>query len=138
MLQIDYKEIPPDVVDYSALYESTGWKYSIPVTKGALEISIKNTWFWICAYHKDSLVGIGRLISDGALYAFVCDMIVMPEYQNQGIGSSILRRFKEKCVENEIRRVWLFAGPDKASFYEKYGFEIRPQNMPGMQLTENC
>jgi hypothetical protein len=53
-------------------------------------------------FDEDRLVGIGRLISNGALYALVCNMIVLLEYQNGGIGSSILKMLKDKCAEHNI------------------------------------
>lgn len=55
-----------------------------------------------------------------------------------GIGSSILNRMKNNCIDKQIKRVWLFAAQNKAEFYEKLGFEVRPSNMPGMQLSDNC
>jgi N-acetylglutamate synthase-like GNAT family acetyltransferase len=138
MLDIIYKEVTPSFGDYKNLYTSTGWKYRYPVTEDNLRTALKNTWLWISAYHEDDLVGAGRLISDGALYAFVCDLIVLPEYKNMGIGSSILNRMKKNCIDKQIKRVWLFAAQNKAEFYEKLGFEVRPSNMPGMQLSDNC
>ncbi len=138
MLDIIYKQTTPNLEGYKNLYSSTGWKYKYPVTEENLRTALENTWVWICAYHEENLVGIGRLISDGALYAFVCDLIVLPKYQNMKIGSSILKRLKQICVDKQIKRVWLFAATDRAAFYEQRGFEVRPSNMPGMQLSDNC
>jgi N-acetylglutamate synthase-like GNAT family acetyltransferase len=86
------------------------------------------------SFDDGKLIGFGRLISDGALYALVCDMIVLPEYQNRGVGSTILKMLKEICEEYNIQKVWLFAAPRRSEFYLKNGFEIRPDNAPGMQM----
>jgi hypothetical protein len=40
----------------------------------------------------------------------------------------------QKCKGNNIRDIQLFAAKDKSEFYEKFGFEKRPINAPGMQL----
>ncbi len=69
-----------------------------------------------------------------ALYALVCDMIILPDYQGRGIGTEILKKLKEKCIEQDIQRVWLMAAPGRAEFYEKNGFDIRPDDAPGMQM----
>jgi GNAT superfamily N-acetyltransferase len=61
-------------------------------------------------------------------------MIVLPEYQRQGIGKAILKTLKDKCLENGIQRVWLFAALGRAGFYLKNSFEIRPEDAPGMQM----
>lgn len=60
----------------------------------------------------------------------------MPDHQNKGAGGEILKHLVKKCQETDIKRVWLFAAPEKARFYEKYGFSIRPNEAPGMQLGE--
>jgi N-acetylglutamate synthase-like GNAT family acetyltransferase len=71
---------------------------------------------------RENIAGAGRLLSDGTLYALICDIIVLPDCQNMGIGTEILTRLVKKCQKSNIRRVWLFAAPEKARFYEKHGF----------------
>ncbi len=78
------------------------------LSKEALRLAIDNSRQWVSVCDDNRLIGVGRLISDGALYEFVCDMIVLPEYQNRGIGGSILKMLREKCTEHNIQRVWLF------------------------------
>ena len=131
---IEYRELKPSLIDYRRLFESTGWTASIAISDESLQLAIDNSWHWVSVYDNDSLIGVGRLLSDGGLYAFVCDMIVLPDYQNKGIGASILEILKDKCTKNNIRRVWLFSAPGRTPFYEKNGFEIRPENAPGMQM----
>lgn len=135
-LCIEYKTNPPTWQEYFRLFSSTGWMPVLGISEGDLKRVFDNTWYWITAYQNESIVGCGRLLSDGVLYALICDIIVMPDHQNKGIGSTILENLVKKCNEADIKRVWLFAAPDKARFYEKYGFSIRPNNAPGMQLGE--
>ncbi|AAM04351.1 TPA: GNAT family N-acetyltransferase [Methanosarcina acetivorans] len=131
-----YKESPPTRQEYSLLFSSTGWTQILKISEDDLKKVFENTWYWITAYQERNIVGVGRLLSDGALYALICDIIVMPDHQNRGIGTEILTRLVKKCQESNIRRVWLFAAPEKARFYEKHGFFIRPDEAPGMQLRE--
>lgn len=134
---IEYKPVKPPLYEYKSLFESTGWTSSIAISNDVLKMAIDSSWYWVSAFDNGRLVGIGRLVSDGALYAFVCDMIVLPEYQGQGIGKVILKMLKDKCMENGIQRVWLFAAPGRAGFYLKGGFDIRPEDAPGMQMKKN-
>jgi len=136
MTHIEYKTSPPTWQEYFQLFSSTGWMPVLRISEDDLKKVFDNTWYWITAYQNESIVGCGRLLSDGALYALICDVIVMPDHQNKGIGSTILKQLVKRCKETDIKRVWLFAAPDKAGFYEKYGFSIRPNNAPGMQLEE--
>jgi len=120
------------------LFETTGWNVSYQAAEGELFSAISNSWLTLSVYAEGGeLVGFGRIVSDGTLYAFVCDMIVAPEYKLQGIGSMIMEAMLEKCREAGIRVVWLFSASGKAGFYEKHGFEGRPSTAPGMQLNLN-
>jgi GNAT superfamily N-acetyltransferase len=134
MKLIEYRLSKPTLQEFKALFESSGWTSSIKITDKVLEKAIIESWHWVTAFDAGTLVGIGRLVSDGALYALVCDLMILPEYQGRGIGKAILTMLKEKCLENKIQRVWLFAGPGRSGFYEKNGFEIRSLDAPGMQL----
>jgi N-acetylglutamate synthase-like GNAT family acetyltransferase len=134
MGDITYKESPPTWQEYYQLFSSTGWVQVLKLSKNDLKKALDNTYYWITAYEDDQIVGIGRLLSDGALYALICDLIVIPNRQNEGIGSEILTRLINKCKALNLKRVWLFAAPDEARFYEKHGFSVRPNEAPGMQL----
>jgi len=134
MTDIVYKAAPPTRQEYTRLFSSTGWMQILGVSEDELKRVFDSTWYWITAYQDENIVGAGRLLSDGVLYALICDIIVMPDHQNKGIGSSILKQLVKKCKDSDIKRVWLFAAPGKASFYEKGGFSPRPSEAPGMQL----
>ena len=134
---IEYTSSKPTRSEYRHLFESAGWTSSIAISDDVLQTAIDRSWYWISVYDGERIVGIGRLVSDGALYAFVCDMIVLPDHRNQGIGSEILKRMKAKCTAHNIQRVWLFAAEGKTDFYLENGFDLRPEDAPGMQLKKN-
>lgn len=136
MKGIEYKKSPPTWQEYFQLFSSTGWMPFLKISEDDLKKVFDNTWYWITAYKDQKIIGAGRLLSDGVLYALICDIIVMPEHQSKGIGSTILKQLVNKCQETNIKRVWLFAAPGKAGFYEMYGFSVRPNEAPGMQLIE--
>jgi len=118
-----FKETGPYASAYSKLFESTGWNQVYKADEKDLSTAISNSWYTISAYNvENELFGFGRVISAGILYAFICDMIVAPEYQGQGIGGEILQRLIQKCKDKKIRVLWLFAAPGKSGFSKKYGF----------------
>ena len=61
-------------------------------------------------------------------------MIVLPEYQGQGIGRAILKDLVAKCKAHGIRDIQLFCATGKIRFYERYGFKARPDDAPGMEI----
>lgn len=134
-MSIIYKEnLLPDVENFFILFESTGWNEEYGLDKYEFHRAMGNSWNMCSAYDGEKLVGFGRVISDGKLHALITEMIVLPEYQGQGIGKEILRILTEFCTEAKIRDIQLFSAKGKAGFYEKYGFTRRPENAPGMEI----
>ena len=79
------------------------------------------------------LVGMGRLVGDGAMYWYLQEIIVLPEYQGKGIGKSIVNRLiehiKSTAVPGTRVDVGLTAVKGKESFYEKFGFTANSTGM---------
>ena len=132
---IAYHEQPPPPIDYGRLFETTGWNKSYRVSPQELSQAISESWYVLSAYENGCLVGFGRVISDGVLYALVCDLIVNPTCQGRGIGSTLLAKLIEHCRSEGIRVIWLFAAKGKSPFYAKFGFQERPLDAPFMQMT---
>jgi GNAT superfamily N-acetyltransferase len=96
--------------------------------------AITHSWYMVSAYHDDVLVGFGRIISDGVLHALIIDVIVLPEYQLNGIGRAIMNRLVDECRTSNIKDIQLFCAKGKTVFYEKLGFSRRPDDAPGMEV----
>lgn len=129
---IRYSSHPPDATDFSLLYETTGWAPSGRPTE-IYATALEGSWACCSAYCDDQLVGFGRIISDGMLHAFLTEMIVRPDFKRQGIGGGIVTRLLQRCADAGINDVQLFCAEGARPFYERYGFESRPEAAPGMQ-----
>lgn len=128
-----FKESLPDINAYWELFETTGWNARYKLTQQELGKAISNSWYSNAVYDADKLIGFGRVIADGVHHAFIVDLMIHPDYQNQGLGSQLLDRLVAKCNESGIRDIQLFSAKGKSEFYEKFGFEKRPMDAPGMQ-----
>ncbi|MBY9081414.1 GNAT family N-acetyltransferase [Paenibacillus sp. HN-1] len=128
-----YREHRPSGSEFTGLVESAGWLGIAEKGATQLEEALSNSWYTITAFHDGRVIGMGRIISDGVLQALICDLIIRPDYQGDGVGSGILIRLLERCAEREIPLVQLFAAADKADFYKRFGFEERPAGAPGMR-----
>ncbi len=133
-MNLNYTTSLPDKDQYFKLFESTGWNKNYNLDKEQVFETLLNSWYTISAWDEKKLIGFGRIISDGIMHALILDMIILPEYQNKGIGSSIINKLKEKCFSNKIRDIQLFSAKEKAGFYLKHGFTVRPENAPGMEI----
>ena len=112
---ISFEEILP-------LYEAVGWSnYTTNPTmlKNALEHSL----FLISARDEDGkLVGFLRAVGDGYSILYIQDIIVLPEYQRQGIGTQLLRQTLEHF--KEVYQIILTTDSElkTIAFYEANGF----------------
>jgi ribosomal protein S18 acetylase RimI-like enzyme len=56
----------------------------------------------IGAFDKDKLIGIARALDD-TVYAFICDILVNPNYRGQGIGTKITEELVKQLVKRNIK-----------------------------------
>jgi GNAT superfamily N-acetyltransferase len=133
-MTITLSEQVPDKNEYFSLFVTTGWNEDYKASPDDLERTNQNSWLTISAYDENRLVGFGRVVTDFVLHAMIFDMIVLPDHQGQGIGTMILNTLVKRCKERGIRDIQLFCAKGKREFYELNGFEVRPEDAPGMQL----
>lgn len=77
------------------LYRSVGWTNYLD-RADVLESAFEHSLCVLGAYDGDSLVGFIRAVGDGQTIVFVQDIIVLPEYQRQGIGTLLLQAILDK------------------------------------------
>ncbi|MDE7133011.1 MAG: GNAT family N-acetyltransferase, partial [Lachnospiraceae bacterium] len=98
-----------------------------------VEMALKNGLFNVSAICDGKVVGMGRLVGDGAMYWYLQEIVVLPEYQGKGIGKSIVNRLieyiKSTAIPGTIIDVGLTAVKGKEPFYEQFGFSIRATGM---------
>jgi ribosomal protein S18 acetylase RimI-like enzyme len=90
-------------------------------TTERMDRALKGSSVVVCAWHDDQLVGFARAITDFAWCAYLSQLAVMPQFQNQGIGKSLVTHIM-KAVGEEVSL--LVHSADKAiEFYKSTGFE---------------
>ena len=137
-MAITYQNHPPAQEQFRRLFDTTGWNDEYQATSEQLVQAVANSQFVVAAYDGEQLVGFGRIVSDGILYAMIYDMIVDPAYHRQGIGTQILQMLVQWCDEAHIRDIQLFCARGKRAFYEKNGFVSRSEDAPGMQYRRKA
>ena len=86
--------------------------YDLDKTRTALSRTIN-----ITAYDGQKLVGCLRILSDGCYFGTITELLVLPEYQGQGIGSRLLQLARETTPT----MLYFGAQPGVEGFYEKNG-----------------
>jgi len=135
-MAIDYCVVMPSQQQFWDLFHTTGWNDTYHLSPQELFRAISSNWYVVSVFDGDKLVGFGRVVSDGILHAMIYEMIVLPEYQRQGIGAHILHMLIHRCLEANIRDIQLFCARGKRQFYEKLGFVARADDAPGMQYDD--
>ena len=109
-------------------------------TSEQAEIAIGNGLFNVAAISNGVVIGMGRLIGDGAMYWYLQDIAITPQYQGKGIGRAIVMHLieyvKSTAIPGTQVMIGLSAAKGKDPFYEKLGFVSRPSEAggPGMQM----
>lgn len=81
--------------------------------------AFNNSHTVVFVFDNGSLIGFGRVISDGEYQAAIYDVAILPEYQRKGIGKMIIQYIVKRTPGcNYI----LYAAPGKEAFYEKIDF----------------
>lgn len=119
MIKIDNRKLDDEAV--LALYQAVGWVMHMrdPVKlKRALAQSLKV----LGAFDGDRLVGLIRAVGDGETILFIQDLLVLPNYQRQGIGRQLVKALVDHYPEVRQRVLLTDDQPDTRAFYEKIGF----------------
>jgi GNAT superfamily N-acetyltransferase len=124
----------PTPAEYNLLRKAVGWG---EYTEDVITRSLPNTIYCLCAYEADRIIGMARIIGDGGMVYYIQDVIVLPEYQRQGIGTQMMDKIMayihEHASNNTI--IGLMSAVGKEQFYEKYGFDVRPTDKFGAGMT---
>ena len=72
-------------------------------------------------YDGVSQVGMARVISDYATFAYLCDVFILESHQRHGLGKWLIDCVKTHPELQNLRR-WMLATRDAHGLYEQYGF----------------
>ncbi len=108
-------------IDIKKLYENAGWtSYTQDLPK--LMEALKASLAVVSAWDGEELIGLIRVVGDGAAIIYIQDIIVLASYKRKGIGSRLLKSVLEK-YENVRQKVLLTDDTEETrGFYEENGF----------------
>ena len=109
--------------DVLHLYQAAGWT-NYTNQPQMLEQALSHSLVIYVALDGDAVVGLIRLVGDGFSSVFVQDLIVLPSYQRQGIGRSLMKEALEDYKDAyQVQRV-TEQTEKNLGFYRFMGFEI--------------
>ena len=112
------EDIIPGIKELMNLYEDVEWS---AYTKDSIRLknAIENSLKVLTAWDNDKLVGLIRVVGDNYTIIYIQDILVLQEYQGQGIGSDLLKLILEKY--KSIRQIVLMTDDTEKTinFYRK-------------------
>lgn len=95
------------------------WAEDIPKT--ILEKAIAGS-LCFSLFDRQVQVGFARIVTDGATFAYLCDVYVLEEYQGQGLGTWLIQELQAHPQLAGLRRFMLVTR-DAHRLYERCGFK---------------
>jgi GNAT superfamily N-acetyltransferase len=103
---------------YKYLSEDSYWAKGIPEER--LKKAVENS---ICfgVYQQDKQVGLARVVTDQATFAYICDVFIMEEFRGLGLSKWLIQTIVEHPELQGLRR-WSLATSDAHGLYSQFGF----------------
>ncbi|RSK00241.1 putative acetyltransferase [Streptococcus mitis] len=131
MITIKKQEIVK-LEDVLHLYQAVGWT-NYTHQPEMLEQALSRSLAIYVALDGDAVVGLIRLVGDGFSSVLVQDLIVLPSYQRQGIGSALMKQALEDFKEVYQVQLATEQTEKNVGFYRSMGFEtLSTYNCIGM------
>ena len=109
--------------DILHLYQAVGWT-NYTNQPQMLEQALSHSLVIYLALDGDAVVGLIRLVGDGSSSVFVQDLIVLPIYQRQGIGSALMKEALEDYKDAYQVQLVTEETEKNVGFYRSLGFEV--------------
>jgi GNAT superfamily N-acetyltransferase len=98
---------------------SSYWAKGIP--REVMVRALDNSLVFGVYHAHQGQVGIARVITDRATFAYVCDVFIAPDHRGAGLGKWLVETIAAHPDLQGLRR-WSLLTADAHSLYEKIGF----------------
>ena len=107
--------------ELAELYEAVGW---VAYTRDldALDRALQGSSLVVTARRDGRLVGLARIVSDGATIAYLQDILVRPEEQRGGVGRRLVTAALAPFESVRQKVLLTDDDPGQRAFYESLGF----------------
>jgi GNAT superfamily N-acetyltransferase len=110
-----------DLGEVVGLYREVGWtRYADDAT--TLEAALAGSSRVVAARVDGRLVGLARVISDGATICYLQDVLVCPDAQRTGVGRALVRAALEPYASVRQKVLLTDDEPRQRAFYESLGY----------------
>ncbi len=128
-MSIEIIESIPSAAEYVRLRERAGLSRK---SIAAAKIGLPNSLYSVSVRDNGRLVGMGRVIGDGACFFEIVDIAVEPLYQGKGLGKKIMLKIDSYLEQATMEGSYVSMIADEPGFYEKLGYKLTAPDSQGM------
>ena len=111
------------------LYQQAGWLEPSDQVDIVQKI-VDHTFAFAVVKLDDTIVAIGRAISDGVSDAYIQDVYVEQSLRGKGFGKMIINKLIEHLQSKKIMWIGLIGNPGTEEFYRPLGFSPMENYIP--------
>lgn len=128
---IEYKVFGEErLKEIKQIYEKEGWNAYLK-NDDSLAAAFRNSLFCLGAFDQEKLIGFVRCVGDSEHILLIQDLIVDPEYQKRGIGTTLMETVLEKY--SHVRMIQVVTDLEDETdnhFYQSFGMKpLKQGNM---------
>lgn len=129
------KNSQPTIKEFIELRAKVGWGQT---NSNLAEIALNNSLVHVVAYDNDKLIGMARIIGDGAMFFYIQDLIVDPNYQKKGVGHLLMTNIEAYLTSVAVKgsTIGLLSAQGKEAFYSRYGYSQRTGETLGLGMCK--
>lgn len=114
-------ERPRDVDEVVSLYASVGWT-AYTDHPGTLAAAVAGSTHVVTARSDGRLVGLARVVSDGASICYLQDVLVHPDLRRSGVGRRLVQAVLAPYEHVRQKVLLTDDEPGQRAFYESLGY----------------
>jgi GNAT superfamily N-acetyltransferase len=116
---------------HAFLSQHSYWAIGIP--RDTVQRAVDNS---LCfgLYQEDRQIGLARVITDYATFAYLCDVYVLDEFRGEGLGKFLMRCVMDHPFRNGLRR-FMLRTKDAHGLYRQFGFVAAGEPERYMDIT---
>jgi GNAT superfamily N-acetyltransferase len=105
--------------------------WSPGVERGLVERAIQGSLVFGLYDEGNAQIGFSRVVTDGALFAYLRDVFVLKSHRGKGLGLWLTERSLNHPALRSVKR-WMLSTDDAHALYAKFGF--KPLSRPDVYM----
>lgn len=120
----------PGTSEMVELYDAVGWS-AYTQDPESLMAGLRGSLRVVTARAEGRLVGLARIVGDGATICYLQDVLVHPDARRQGLGGQLIQEAFAPFAAVRQHVLITDEEPGQKAFYESLGFEEFGATIPG-------